>query len=91
MKLTEITSLWIKQITIEEPPILLNLTSFWHIFCFNLLRLCMTTIAQKIKIKFMADVGHHMFTKSVFYTQPLTEKSTSEFPVSIVLMMIWLN
>ena len=24
--------------------------------------------------KIMADVGHHMFTKSVFYTLPLTEK-----------------
>ena len=34
----------------------------------------MTTIEQKIKIKFMADVGHHMFTKSVFHTPPLTEK-----------------
>ena len=51
----------------------------------------MTTIAQKIKIKFMADVGDHMFTKSVFYTLPLTEKNTSEFSVLIVLMMIRLN
>ena len=34
----------------------------------------MTTIAQKKKRKFMADVGHHMFTKSVFYTPPLTKK-----------------
>ena len=23
----------------------------------------------------MADVGHHMFSKSVFYTQPFTEKN----------------
>ena len=51
----------------------------------------MAMIAQKIKIKFMADVGHHMFTKSVFYTPPHTEKITSEFLVSIVLMMIGLN
>ena len=48
----------------------------------------MTMIAQKIKIKTMADVGHHMFAKSVFYTPPLTEKNTSEFPVSIILMII---
>ena len=34
----------------------------------------MITIAQKIKIKFVADVSHHMFTKSVFYTPPITEK-----------------
>ena len=34
----------------------------------------MTTITQKIKIKTMADVGHHMFTKSVFYTPPLLKK-----------------
>ena len=34
----------------------------------------MTSIAQKIKIKTGADVGHHMFTKSVLYTPPLTEK-----------------
>ena len=47
----------------------------------------MTTITQKINIKSMADVGHHMFTKSVFYTPPLLKKNTSEFPVSIVLML----
>ena len=35
----------------------------------------MITIAQKIKIKFVADVSHHMFTKSVFYTPPITEKN----------------
>ena len=40
----------------------------------------MTKIAQKINLKIMADVGHHMFTKSVFYTPPLTEKNTSDFP-----------
>ena len=51
----------------------------------------MTTIAQTIKIKFMADLGHRLFTKSVFYTPPFTEKNTSEFPVSIVLMMIWIT
>ena len=53
----------------------------------------MTTIAQKIKIKktIMADVDHHMLITSVFYTQPLTEKSTSEFLVLIVLMMIKLK
>ena len=39
----------------------------------------MTTMAQKIKVKTLADVGHHMFTKSVFYI-PLTENNTSEFP-----------
>ena len=39
----------------------------------------------------MADVGHHMFTKSVLYTPPLTEKNAREFPVSIVLMLISLN
>ena len=27
----------------------------------------MTTITQKIKIKTMAGVGHHMFTKTVFF------------------------
>ena len=51
----------------------------------------MTKNTEKIMIKNMADVGHHMFTKSVFYTPPLTEKNTSEFPVSIVLMLISLN
>ena len=35
----------------------------------------MTTITQKIKTKTMADVGHHMFTKSVFYTPPLLKKN----------------
>ena len=39
----------------------------------------------------MADEGHHMFTNSVLYTPPLTEKNKSEFPVSIVLMLISLN
>ena len=34
----------------------------------------MTKITQKIKIKTMADVSHHMFTKSVLYTPPLTKK-----------------
>ena len=47
----------------------------------------MATIAQKIKIKTMVDVGHHMFTKSVLYTPPLTDKNAREFPVSIVLML----
>ena len=61
MKLTEITSLWIKQIPIGEPSILLNLIHFDTRFCFTLFPLCMTTIAQKMKIKFMADVGNHMF------------------------------
>ena len=51
----------------------------------------MTKITQKIKIKTMADVSHHMFTKSVLYTPPLTEKNASEFPVSTVLMLISLN
>ena len=54
----------------------------------------MTTITQKIKIKTMAVVsvvGHDMFTKSVLYTPPLTEKNAREFPVSIVLMLISLN
>ena len=51
----------------------------------------MTKITQKIKIKNIADVGHHMFTISVLHTPPLTEKNTSEFPVSIVLMLISLN
>ena len=82
-------SLKLPPFELEEPPILLNPTSFWHRFCFDLLRLCMITITQKIKI--MADVVHHMFTKSVFYTPPLTEKNTIEFPVSTVLMMIRLN
>ena len=50
----------------------------------------MTTIAQKIKIKDMTDVDHHMSIKSLFYTPPLT-KNTSEFPVLIDLMMIRLN
>ena len=39
----------------------------------------------------MADVIRHMFTNSVFIPKPLLQKSTSEFPVSIVLMMIRLN
>ena len=41
----------------------------------------MTTIAQKIKIKktIMADVYHHMFITSVFYTPPLTEKAQVSF------------
>ena len=39
----------------------------------------------------MADVGRRMFTKSVLYTPPLTEKNAREFPVSIVLMQISLN
>ena len=47
----------------------------------------MTMITQKIEIKTIIDVGNHMFTKSVFYTPSLTGK-TSEFPVSIVLMLI---
>ena len=36
-------------------------------------------IAQTIKIKTMADIGHHMFTKSVLYTPPLTEKTHMSF------------
>ena len=48
----------------------------------------MTKITQKIKIKTMSDVGHHMFTKPVLYTPPLIEKNACEFPVSIVLMLI---
>ena len=39
----------------------------------------------------MADVGHYMFTKSVFYTPHLLKKNTSELPVSIVLMRISLK
>ena len=39
----------------------------------------MTTITQKIKIKTMAGIGHHMFTKSVLYTPPLTEKTQVNF------------
>ena len=39
----------------------------------------------------MADVGHHMFTESVLYTPPLTEKNAREFPVSIVLILNSLN
>ena len=31
----------------------------------------------------MADVGHRMFTKSVLYTPPLSEKNAREFPASI--------
>ena len=45
-------------------------------------------ITQRIKIKTMADVGHYMFTKSVFYTPALYWKNTSEFPVSIVLILM---
>ena len=78
-KLTEITSLWIKQITIQEQPNLLNLTSFWYRFCFNLLCLFMTTITQMRKTKNIADVGHQRFTKSVFNTPPLTAKSSDNF------------
>ena len=39
----------------------------------------MTTIAQKRKTKNMADVGHQRFTKSVFYTPPITAKSSENF------------
>ena len=39
----------------------------------------------------MADTGHHMFTKSVLYTPPLTEKNAREFQDAIVLMLISLN
>ena len=45
----------------------------------------------KMKIKNMADAGHNMFTKSVLYTPPLTEKNAREFPEAIVLMLISLN
>ena len=51
----------------------------------------MTTIKQKIRIKNMADARHHMLIKYVFYTLPLLKKNTSEFPVSIILMLISLN
>ena len=39
----------------------------------------------------MADVGYHMFNKSVLYTPSLTEKNARDFPVWIVLMLISLN
>ena len=39
----------------------------------------MTTITQKRKTKTMADVGQQRFTKSVFYTPPLTAKSSENF------------
>ena len=39
----------------------------------------MTTITQKQKTKTVADVGHQMFTKPVFYTPPLTAKSSENF------------
>ena len=39
----------------------------------------MTTITQKRKTKTMADVGHQRFSKSVFYTPPLTAKSSENF------------
>ena len=39
----------------------------------------------------MADVGHYMVTKSVFYTPPLLKTNASGFPVSIVLMLVSLN
>ena len=45
----------------------------------------------KKKRKNMADAGHHMFTKSVLNTPPLTEKNALEFLVSIVLMLTSLN
>ena len=35
-------------------------------------------ICTKIHVKPMADVGHHMITKSVFYTPALTEKKAQE-------------
>ena len=41
--------------------------------------------------KNMAGAGHHMFTKSVLYTPPLTEKNAREFPEAIVLMLNSLN
>ena len=31
----------------------------------------------------MADVGHQMFTKSVFYTPPLTAKSSENFNIQL--------
>ena len=39
----------------------------------------MVTVTQKKKTKTMADVGHQRFTKSVFYTLPLTAKSSENF------------
>ena len=44
----------------------------------------MTTITQKRTIKAMADAGHQGFTKSVFYTPPLTAKSSENFRYQFV-------
>ena len=45
----------------------------------GLLCVFMTTITKKRKTKTTADVGNQMFTKSVFYTPPLTAKSSENF------------
>ena len=44
----------------------------------------MTTTTQKIKIKTMAGVGHHMFTKSVFFTTPLLKKAQVNFQYQLL-------
>ena len=44
----------------------------------------MTTITQKSTTKSMADVGHQRFTKSVFYTSPITAKSSENFHYQLV-------
>ena len=66
------------------------LLSFWLNFFSStyeryVLICCMTTITQKIKIKTMTNVGHHMFTKSVFYTPSLTEKTK----VNLQYQLFW--
>ena len=79
-KFIKITSLWINQITIkEELANLLNLTSFWDLFF-----ICCVCLWQQLqnrgkKTTCMADVGHQRFTKSVFYTPPLTAKFSENF------------
>ena len=44
----------------------------------------MPTITQKRTAKSMADVGHQGFTKSVFYTPPLTAKSSENVRYQLV-------
>ena len=39
----------------------------------------------------MADVGHQRFTKSVFYTPPLTAKSSENFHYQLVWWLALIN
>lgn len=70
---------------ILELPYLHNLTSFWHRFCFDLVRLCMIMSTQKRKTKATADIGHQGSQNLYFHTPPLTEKIIRKFSLSTFL------